>query len=74
MLPSSKIHPAYYTALVADMCKLSPSTFGPAVGKSFRKLHSAVGEGLDVEAVRRFEDLFATHMSNFNFQWVWKEW
>src|ERR1700761_413374 len=73
-LPKAKVHPAYYFSLVSELCKLSPATFGPAVGKAFRKIHDLVGEGLDVELVRRYGDWFAAHMSNFGFQWVWKEW
>ncbi|KAJ7727907.1 armadillo-type protein [Mycena metata] len=56
------------------LCKLSPSTVGPAVGKSIRRLYGTLGEGLDVEVARRFAEWFAVHMSNFGFQWVWKEW
>ncbi|KAF9224403.1 hypothetical protein BS17DRAFT_779738 [Gyrodon lividus] len=64
----------YYFALITELCKLSPSTVGPAVGKSIRKLYVLLGDGLDVEVCRRFAEWFAVHMSNFGFQWVWKEW
>lgn len=64
----------YYIALITELCKLQPSTTGPAVGKSIRKLYHYLGDGLDVEAARKFTEWFATHMSNFGFQWVWKEW
>lgn len=72
----------YYYALIAELCKLSPTTVGPAVGKSIRKLYKLLGEdeeddkgpGVDVEVVRRFTEWFAVHMSNFGFNWVWKEW
>ncbi|KAF8341647.1 armadillo-type protein [Cantharellus anzutake] len=64
----------YYFALVTDLCKLSPQTVGPAVGKSFRKLYAFLGNGLDVEISRRYCEWFAMHMSNFGFNWVWKEW
>jgi nuclear cap-binding protein subunit 1 len=47
---------------------------GPAVGKSIRKVYGSLSEGLDVEVARRFAEWFAVHMSNFGFQWVWKEW
>ena len=53
---------------------MSPSTVGPAVGKSIRKLYSFLADGFDVDAARRFSEWFAVHMSNFNFQWVWREW
>ena len=74
ILPESSKKSIYYIALITELCKLSPSTVGPAVGKSIRKLYNSLSEGLDVEAARRFAEWFAVHMSNFGFQWVWKEW
>ncbi|KAF8632011.1 hypothetical protein AX17_004954 [Amanita inopinata Kibby_2008] len=74
VLPEPTHKPLYYCGLITELCKLSPSTVGPAVGKSIRKLYGFLSEGLDVDAARRFADWFAVHMSNFNFQWVWKEW
>ncbi|KAF8164887.1 MIF4G like-domain-containing protein [Crassisporium funariophilum] len=74
IVPESPKKSIYYIALITELCKLSPSTVGPAVGKSIRKLYNSLSEGLDVEAARRFAEWFAVHMSNFGFQWVWKEW
>ncbi|KAL4075617.1 MIF4G like-domain-containing protein [Scleroderma yunnanense] len=74
LLPESAQKSIYLIALITELCKLSPSTVGPAVGKSIRKLYSALAEGLDVEVSRRFSEWFSVHMSNFGFQWVWKEW
>ncbi|KAG5721518.1 Nuclear cap-binding protein subunit 1 [Termitomyces sp. T112] len=74
ILPESSQRSIYYISLITELCKLSPSTVGPAVGKSIRKLYAALSEGLDVEAARRFAEWFSIHMSNFGFQWVWKEW
>ncbi|KAF8211620.1 MIF4G like-domain-containing protein [Mycena galopus ATCC 62051] len=74
VLPESSHKSIYYIGVITELCKLSPSTVGPAVGKSIRKLYSTLGEGLDVEVARRFAEWFAVHMSNFGFQWVWKEW
>jgi len=73
-LPDSRQRSMYYIALITELCKLSPSTVGPAVGKSIRKLYGFLGDGLDVEVGHKFADWFSVHMSNFNFQWVWKEW
>ena len=61
-------------ALITELCKLSPQTVGPAVGKSIRKIYGYCANGLDVEVLRRFSEWFSVHMSNFGFQWVWKEW
>jgi len=74
VLPEAEHKSIYYIALITELCKLSPSTVGPAVGKSIRKLYSLLSDGLDSEASRRFAEWFAVHMSNFGFQWVWKEW
>ncbi|KAI0922046.1 hypothetical protein AcW2_006852 [Taiwanofungus camphoratus] len=74
LLPESAHKPIYYIVLITELCKLSPSTVGPAVGKSIRKLYSLLADGLDVEVSHRFADWFSVHMSNFGFQWVWKEW
>lgn len=60
--------------VITELCKLSPQTVGPAVGKSIRRLYGYLADGLDVEIARRFAEWFAIHMSNFGFQWVWKEW
>jgi len=73
-LPEASYKSIYYVSLITELCKLSPSTVGPAVGKSIRKLYNTIADGLDVDISRRFADWFAVHMSNFGFQWVWKEW
>lgn len=74
ILPESPHKTIYYIALITELCKLSPQTVGPAVGKSIRRLYAYLAEGLDVEIGRRFAEWFSVHMSNFGFQWVWKEW
>ncbi|KDR74497.1 hypothetical protein GALMADRAFT_250474 [Galerina marginata CBS 339.88] len=74
LLPESSKKSIYCIALITELCKLSPSTVGPAVGKSIRKLYTSLSDGLDVEVARRFAEWFAVHMSNFGFAWVWKEW
>lgn len=73
-LPDPPHKAIYYIALITELCKLSPSTVGPAVGKSIRKLYGLLADGLDVALASRFIEWFAIHMSNFGFQWVWKEW
>lgn len=74
LVPESPLVSIYYMGVITELCKLSPTTVGPAVGKSIRKLYGYLGDGLDVEAARRFAEWFSIHMSNFGFQWVWKEW
>ena len=74
ILPESTQKTIYYIALITELCKSSPTTVGPAVGKSIRKLYALLADGLDVEVAHRFAEWFAVHMSNFGFAWVWKEW
>ncbi|KAA1465941.1 hypothetical protein DENSPDRAFT_830650 [Dentipellis sp. KUC8613] len=74
LVPDPPHKSIYYIALITELCKLSPSTVGPAVGKSIRRLYSHLHDGLDAELARRFAEWFSVHMSNFNFAWVWKEW
>ncbi|KAG8900835.1 hypothetical protein FRB99_005740 [Tulasnella sp. 403] len=81
VLPIPPHLPIYYYALITELCKLSPSTVGPAVGKSIRKLYRLLDDpatldsgALDVEVAKRVVEWFAVHMSNFAFNWVWKEW
>ncbi|KAI0676720.1 cap binding protein 80-PB [Trametes maxima] len=74
MLPESTYKAIYYIALITELCKSSPQSVGPAVGKSIRRLYALLADGLDVEVAHRFAEWFAVHMSNFGFQWVWKEW
>ena len=74
-LPTPTLPLVYHAALICELCRISPTTFGPAVGKCFRKLHDMVGEGLDVEISRRYAEWFAIHLSNFEFRWPpWQEW
>jgi nuclear cap-binding protein subunit 1 len=54
---------------------LSPSTVAPAMGKSVRRVYGAMRTGrAEGEVIRRFADWFSVHLSNFGFQWGWKEW
>ncbi|KAI0751203.1 cap binding protein 80-PB [Daedaleopsis nitida] len=74
IVPESVHKTVYYITLITELCKSSPQTVGPAVGKSIRKLYALLADGLDVEIAHRFAEWFALHMSNFGFSWVWKEW
>ncbi|KAF9020629.1 hypothetical protein BDZ89DRAFT_1138556 [Hymenopellis radicata] len=74
LLPEASQKSIYYMGVITELCKLSPQSVGPAVGKSIRKLFGYLADGLDVDVSRRFAEWFAIHMSNFGFQWVWKEW
>jgi nuclear cap-binding protein subunit 1 len=79
-LPSTKYKAVYYHSLVVELCKLSPATVAPAMGKCVRRLYAGLGASpndslaLEPEVARRFADWFAVHLSNFGFSWRWSEW
>ncbi|KAF8605412.1 hypothetical protein BDV93DRAFT_490802 [Ceratobasidium sp. AG-I] len=82
-LPRPTLKLMYHAALINELCKLSPQTVGPAVGKSFRRMYTLLAgpdvsedgtAGLDVQLAHLYAEWFALHMSNFGFAWVWKEW
>lgn len=74
-LPKAPHKPIYFYSAITELCKLSPSTVAPPVGRAVRKLFTLLGhDGLDVEIAKRASDWFAVHLSNFGFQWMWKEW
>ncbi|KAM0788666.1 hypothetical protein ACM66B_002765 [Microbotryomycetes sp. NB124-2] len=81
-LPAQSLLPAYYHALLTELCRLSPSTVAPSLGKCVRRVYKGLGEpsgspgfpSLEPEGIRRFAEWFSVHLSNFGFQWPWKEW
>ncbi|KAK8870013.1 hypothetical protein IAR55_000583 [Kwoniella newhampshirensis] len=74
-LPKSPHKLIYYSSVITELCKISPNTVAPPVGRAVRKIFSMLGsDGLDVEVARRVAEWFAIHLSNFGFQWMWKEW
>lgn len=76
----------YYHSLIGELCRISPQTVAPALGKCIRKLYAGLGkdpaaaqaeEGtivLGAEGIRRYAQWFAVHLSNFGFHWRWPEW
>lgn len=80
-LPAPSLPAAYYHALLTELCRASPQTVAPALGKCVRRLYGGLGgelaDGyplLDPEGVRRFAEWFAVHLSNFSFAWGWADW
>ncbi|KNZ45371.1 hypothetical protein VP01_819g2 [Puccinia sorghi] len=81
-VPTPPIRPmVYYHSLIVELCRLSPSTVAPALGKSVRRLYGGLGEvgadsvtiRLEPEGIRRFAEWFGVHLSNFGFLWAWKD-
>lgn len=80
-LPSPSLPAAYYHALLTELCRASPQTVAPALGKCVRRLYGGLGgevsDGypiLDPEGVKRFAEWFSVHLSNFSFAWGWQDW
>lgn len=83
-LPAPPHTLVYYYSVLTELCRISPSTVAPSLGKSVRKLYAALGTSgedesagapvLDAEGVRRFADWFAVHLSNYGFMWGWNDW
>jgi nuclear cap-binding protein subunit 1 len=75
LLPNAPCKEIYYGSVITELCKSSPNTVAPPVGRAVRKLYTLLGDdALDVEIARRLGEWFAVHLSNFGFQWMWKEW
>jgi hypothetical protein len=81
--PEPDLKSVYFSSLLVELCKISPGTVAPAMGKCVRRLYVGLGATvddptapvrLDAEGVRRFAEWFSTHLSNFNFSWRWPEW
>jgi nuclear cap-binding protein subunit 1 len=86
--PSPPHKAVYYQSLIGELCKISPQTVAPALGKCIRKLYAGLGSAVDgaaadgpkskltlgPEQTRRFAEWFAVHLSNFGFHWRWPEW
>ena len=79
--PKSQERFVYYATLIIDLCKealdIIPSIFGRSIKTLFSRLDKPNSEGcdgMDVEAIRRLSDLFALHLSNFQYLWKWADW
>ncbi|KAM0746015.1 hypothetical protein T439DRAFT_307230 [Meredithblackwellia eburnea MCA 4105] len=79
-LPNPRLPSSYYHSVLTELCRLSPQTIAPSLGKCVRRLYSSLGEEergipyLDAEGVRRFAEWFSVHLSNFGFMWGWADW
>ena len=84
--PNSPHRAAFYQSLIGELCKVSPQTVAPALGKCIRKLYGGLGAAagaidednsnptLGPDGLRKFAEWFAIHLSNFGFHWRWPEW
>jgi len=72
-LPSPEHKLVYYHSVTTEVCKLSPGTIAPCLGRAMRFLYGRVDD-MDMDLSYRFMDWFAHHLSNFEFRWKWDEW
>lgn len=72
-LPTPEHKLVYYHSVTTELCRLSPSTIAPCLGRAMRFLFRNIAE-MDMELSYRFMDWFAQHLSNFEFRWKWDEW
>ena len=49
--PNSPQRSIYYYSLITELCKLSPSTVAPSLGKCIRKLYAGLGLSEDRKSV-----------------------
>ena len=78
-LPESQDRSVYYSTLLIDLCRESldkiPNVLGRCIKTLYSRLDSPVGSGgMDIQAVGRLVDFFATHLANFGFSWKWSDW
>ncbi|KAL2918616.1 Nuclear cap-binding protein subunit 1 [Polyrhizophydium stewartii] len=79
-LPKSQERTVYYETLIIDLCKealgMVPVIFARAIKTLYSRLDDPhdISRGMDVEGVRRLSELFSHHLSNFGYQWKWKDW
>jgi nuclear cap-binding protein subunit 1 len=72
-LPTPEHKLVYYHSVITEMCRQSPATIAPCLGRAMRWLFKRA-DTLDLELTYRFVDWFAQHLSNFDFRWKWDEW
>jgi nuclear cap-binding protein subunit 1 len=72
-LPSPEHKLVYYHSVTTEVCKLSPGTIAPCLGRAMRFLYRRTDD-MDMDLSYRFMDWFAHHLSNFEFRWKWDEW
>lgn len=72
-LPSPEHKLVYYHSVTTELCKLSPGTIAPCLGRAMRFMYRRIDD-MDMDLSYRFMDWFAHHLSNFEFRWKWDEW
>ncbi|ODQ82408.1 hypothetical protein BABINDRAFT_159008 [Babjeviella inositovora NRRL Y-12698] len=72
-LPQTQHRLVYYAVLIIEFIDRLPQNFAPVIGRAIRFLYANV-HLLDFECKGRYYDWLSLQLSNFNFQWKWREW
>lgn len=72
-LPTTREKIVYYFGIFVNMFKAEPKKVPPLVGRAIHGLFMSI-DVLDCEIRDRFSQWFSFHLSNFGFQWPWKNW
>ena len=73
LLPHSTHNELFYGRILIELfrkqTKIWPRIVGPVVNRLFHNI-----ENIDIECRDRLAQWFSFHLSNFGFQWPWKNW
>jgi nuclear cap-binding protein subunit 1 len=72
-LPASEHKQVFYSFVISELCRQDTKSIPPILGKLIFTIYEHL-QDLDVELQCRFSTWFSHHLSNFNYQWNWKEW
>ncbi|XP_065911771.1 nuclear cap-binding protein subunit 1-B-like [Dysidea avara] len=72
-LPCAPEVSIYYSCLLIELCKCHPTVYPLILSHATKILFERL-EGMNFVCINRFAGWFAFHLSNFQFQWTWKEW
>ncbi|EGG16204.1 initiation factor eIF-4 gamma middle domain-containing protein [Cavenderia fasciculata] len=72
-LPGSDFKLIYYSVMLVDLFKEQHQTIIPVFAYAITTLFENI-DHLDTEVVERFATMFAHHLSNFEYKWVWGDW
>jgi len=72
-LPSPLQRPIYYFGIMVNLIRAQPKKMPPLLGRAINSMFQNV-QYLDCEIRDRLSTWFSFHLSNFNFEWPWKNW
>lgn len=72
-LPNAEEVSIYYSCLLIELCKCHPTVYPLILSQATKILFEKL-EGMNTVCVNKFATWFSYHLSNFQFQWSWKEW